>query len=195
MQVSEWNEEWSSFSDAELVRLYREGNENAFRQLVNRYFLIVKKMAADYAVQGAETEDLTQEGLIALHQAVQRYDESAGAGFKTFADVCIRNRMRSVIRREFTQKSRANRHTSSIEDAGEMPSALDDNPEDAIIGKENLRQLEEYLRDHLTPAENNVLSCYLSGMSYDAIAKKLGISRKSCDNAMQRVRKKLKERY
>lgn len=181
-------------SDAGLVRLCREGNEPAFRQLVGRFFLTLRKKAADSAGCPADVDDLVQEGLIALHYAVCTYDENGGASFATYANVCIRNRIVSAVRREKSLKNRLNGSASSIEQAGDVPALPECDPLNAVIFNEELRLLEAFLRKELSPVESEVLEAYLEGLSYDEIAVRLGITKKACDNAMQRVRRKLRQR-
>ena len=184
-----------SLSDTELLRRYRAGDQSAFHQLANRFFLVLKKKAAAYSRGGTEADDLVQEGLIGLHNAVLTFDEGGGASFRTYADVCIRNRMISSLRRSGYGRDRMNGTVASIEEVEELESPPESDPLNAVILKEDLNALEGYLREQLSPAESRVLDLYLSGLSYEEIAKRLGITRKSCDNAMQRVRKKLRQRY
>lgn len=181
-------------SDVQLLRRYRTGDQSAFYQLANRFFLILRNKAAAYS-GGADTDDLVQEGLIGLNNAALTYDENASASFRTYADACIRNRMLSALRRSSPEKERMNGTVTSIEEAKELESPPECDPLNAVIVKEELQALESYLREQLSPAESRVLDLYLLGLGYDEIAERLGITRKSCDNAMQRVRKKLRERY
>lgn len=192
MQRGEQESALAALSDDELVRRCKENDEEAFRLLMNRCFLLLKKRAADYAVRGAEAEDLMQEGLIALHNATRTYDENGKASFRHYADVCISNRLCSIVRHVYSGKNKVNTLTEPIEEAEGISTGTADDPQDTVIRQEELAMLEQYLHDNLTKIEGQVLSCYLDGLSYEAIARKLSISRKSCDNAMQRVRRKLR---
>lgn len=192
MQRGEPDNALAELNDDELVRRCRENDEEAFRLLMNRCFLLLKKRAADYAVRGAEAEDLMQEGLIALHKATRTYDENGQASFRHYADVCISHRMCSVVRHAYSGKDKAHTLAAPIEEAESLPTGAADDPQDTVIRQEELAALERYLQENLTRTESQVLACYLDGLSYEAIAKKLSISRKSCDNAMQRVRRKIR---
>ncbi len=194
MLGNELSDNYDNISDAQLVRLYREGSESAFRQLAGRFFLTLRKRAADNAKCAADIDDLMQEGLIGLHYAALSFNENGGASFLTYANVCIRNRIISAVRHEKSLKNSINSAASSIEEAGDVPALPEQDPLNAVIIKEELRALGEYLDKNLSESESAVLELYLDGRSYDEIAEKLGISRKSCDNAMQRVRKKLRQR-
>ena len=187
-------DELNTLSDTELVRRARAGDDAAFRKLSERCFLTIRKRASVLVSSGAEMDDLMQEGLIALHQAVMSYDEDGKASFRTYSEVCIRNRMISAVRRENSGVHQSKVSIAPIEEAEHLPDLPETDPQNALIDRESLRELEEYLEKHLTKTESSVLNCYLSGMTYDETASFLGISRKSCDNAMQRVRRKLRER-
>ena len=194
MQQGITNGQAESLSDEQLVLLCREGDDAAFRLLAARFFLTLSKKAVDYSRRGAETDDLVQEGLIALHEAVSGYREDRGASFRTYADVCIRNRMISALRRINARRNRINDEAASIEEADLLPSPPENDPQNAVIIAEELKALQDHLRNSLSQTESAVLRLYFEGMTYEQIAERLGISRKSADNAIQRVRKKIRNR-
>ena len=186
-----WFDNAQSQDDSELCRLCRQGDENAFRVIASRYFLLLKKSASKYAESAADSDDFLQEGLIALHDAAMTYDENAGAAFRTYAGVCVRNRMISALRHQQAMKKKS-MVASSIEEAENVPSSPESDPLNAVIMSEELDHFYGFLRERLSSNEEKVLDLYLEGLSFDEIAQRLGVSRKSCDNAMQRVRKTLR---
>ena len=186
------DEDLKSYSDAALVSLYRSGEQKAFQQLAVRYFLSLKKRVAAFVCNEAESDDLFQESLLGLHDAVCSYDENGGASFRTYSDICIRNRLVSYIRRLRSAKNAPQSRRATIEEADSLPSSPESNPENAMIDVEELHSLEQYIRNNLSSAEATVLELYISGRTYDEISAALNISKKSCDNAMQRIRRKLR---
>ena len=66
------------------------------------------------------------------------------------------------------------------------------NPEELMIDQENLTSMEEEISRKLSRFEKEVLNLYLSGMNYSQIAETLGKGSKTTDNALQRIRKKIK---
>lgn len=182
-------DERTGLTDTELITLYQNGDQTAFQQLAVRYMFVIRRKSADLFGKGMEADDLMQEGFLALHSAVNTYRESSGASFATYAGVCIRNRLISAVRSANTAKNgvRAEPLTEDV------PVPSDSQPENAFVIKEDFERLNRYIGNSLSRTEMQVLSLYLDGSSYDEIAKKLGISKKSCDNAMQRVRRKLKD--
>ncbi len=181
-------------SDEELVCLYNNGSQSAFQQLAVRYIFVIRNKSSDLYNQGVETDDLLQEGLLGLHNAVRSFRSDGDASFRTYAGVCIRNRLVSAVRSANAEKNKINNTTFSIDEAEGIPLPSDFEPENAVILKEELTALINDIKNKLSATELSVLLCYLEGMSYEHMAAKLNMTRKSCDNAMQRVRKKLKIR-
>ena len=68
------------------------------------------------------------------------------------------------------------------------------NPEELIIGQEDLNSIHHKIDEVLSGLEQEVLRAYLDGKSYQEIADNLGRHVKSIDNALQRVKRKL-EKY
>ena len=67
------------------------------------------------------------------------------------------------------------------------------NPEELVIDKENVDRLEMLIERELSSFEKQVLDLYLTGMRYQQIAKVLGRDDKSTDNALQRIKTKLRK--
>ena len=85
-------------SDEELCALAAAGSREAEELLVARYNRLVRSCARPYFLTGGDSEDLTQEGMVGLLKAVREYDASKEASFRTFAEICIRNRLYSALR-------------------------------------------------------------------------------------------------
>ena len=66
-------------------------------------------------------------------------------------------------------------------------------PEEMVIDRENVAQLERTIEKELSSFEKQVLDLYMTGMGYQQIAKVLGKYDKSTDNALQRIKTKLKK--
>lgn len=202
MAVFTFNEtdDFSSLSDDELCELIKNGNEEAFDQLVIRYIPILRAKSSFHIRFGLEAEDLFQEALLALHNAAKSYNSKAGATFKTFASICIDRSLFSICKSALCKKRLPHSKILSLsllnDYSGINKLAISDSnidPEQIIIDKEQLRSRKDFIRNKLTNLEYNALLLYIGGASYDNIAKKLSISFKSVDNALQRCRKKLKK--
>ena len=89
---------YDGLQDNDLQKLAAEGDSNAEEELVSRYMRLVRVCARPLFLAGGESEDLIQEGMFGLLSAVRRYKPGYNASFKTFAEWCIRNRLRSAVK-------------------------------------------------------------------------------------------------
>ncbi len=183
-------EEWSS---AQLARRVRQGDADAFTALSARYLWLVRAKAHRFSgTHAPEVEDLTQEGLWGLYTAAVSFDERAGASFSTYAGVCIYNRMASAVRRYGSSGNRTLNESVSLDSDDMAFTVAGEDPGAALELREWLHQLRQRLEASLSPLERRVLALYLSGCPRRELPEKLGVSQKSCDNALHRVRSKLR---
>jgi len=154
----------------------------------------IKKRASRIKSVGLAYEDLVQEGLIGLLNAIDRFDETKGAAFETFAITCIDNRILSALRADARKKNQPLNNYISIFDDTEQPLYTPDSssPENLVIIREEIKNIQNNIRENLSSFEKKVLALYLDGYSYLAISELLSSSPKSVDNALQRARRKLK---
>ena len=192
-------QQYNNLSDRELARLFLSGDEDAAVTLISRYLPLVRSRASAFASAGDSFEDLCQEGAIGLLAAMRGYDPEKSS-FATFARLCID---RVLISAERLKTRRKNIPENSIiaidgdedDNLNEKLSSGDVNdPEAIIIRREDYMRLMLKVANELTPLESKVLNLYVSGNSYGEIAKRLDISSKAVDNALQRIRRKLKKK-
>lgn len=184
-EINRMVEDYSSYSDSELLILSRKSHD-AMREMIVRHSRLVRVCARPLFLAGGDNEDLVQEGMIGLLDAIRSYDPELGASFEAFAALCIRRRMISAVRAA-TALKHAPLNESVPYDA-RLPAASD--PEAELIGREGLRELTDALQASLSPTERTVLSLYLEGCSYREISQRVGKPPKSVDNAVQRIRRK-----
>lgn len=183
-----------NYSDTRLVELYNSGNSGVFTVLTDRYSKLIRSVTSKYKISGLESEDLTQEGLLGLLSAVKTYKADQGTSFKTYAGICINRRIITLLKRSDNNKSKALNDYVSLYDENIEESVSEEgvNPEENFIGKESLMSLKRSISECLSKRENRVLDLYLAGESYSYIANELSISSKAVDNALQRIRRKLR---
>ena len=179
-------------SDEELVALCKSGDEEAYSALIGRWLFAVRSRASIYDKSGIDFEDLVQEGFIGLMNAVKAYDNDFGASFSTFAFLCIDRKILDAVKKSLGKKQIPKHALVFLEDNFDLESDKSVNPESVIISQENIAILKQRIAEKLSDREREVLNLYLSGYSYQGIAEKLKCTLKSVDNAMQRLRKKLK---
>jgi len=192
MQDFEISEKYKLITDEELVILYRNGVQDAFTAIAVRYVYVIRRLASGFSNMSVEFDDLLQEGNIGLVNAVNTYKNGGTAAFRTYAGVCIRNRMISVVRKANSSLNSINNEALPLSEQTEVLSAPDTEPESFVDSVERTKEIFRVIRENLSELERNVLSLYIDGKRYEEIAADLGITVKVCNNAMQRVRKKLR---
>ncbi len=176
-------------TDEKLVEEYKKGNKEVFNQIYERYKNAILSYSHSVYCIGADIEDVIQEGMLGLYKAVEYYNGKSS--FKTFAFTCIKTNIITAVKKYFTNKSQPLNNSVSLEECERELQRVQENIEDKIIFKERLDNLLENLREKLSPFEQSVLNLFLEGYSYSEIAKELNKSAKTCDNALQRIRKKI----
>ena len=198
-------QEYDNVSDEELIVLLRDGETRITDYIIEKYKDLVRRKTKSMYILGADHDDLLQEGMIGLFKAIRDYDAGRDASFYTFAELCITRQVYTALQASNRKKhSFLNTYVSLYEgkDAKddeplELIQALVSNdtrnPEEMVIDRENLEHLENCIEQELSPFEKQVLELYLTGMSYTEIARVLGKTDKATDNAMQRVKAKIKK--
>ncbi|KYH35175.1 RNA polymerase sigma-H factor [Clostridium tepidiprofundi DSM 19306] len=190
--------------DEEIVIKAKEGDVRAQEYLINKYQNFVKSKAKSYFLIGADKEDIYQEGMIGLYKAIRDYKKDKLSSFKAFAELCVTRQIITAIKTATRQKHiPLNTYVSlnkPIYDEESDRTLLDvisgvkiTDPEELIISKEEVTNIEHEISKILSDLEMEVLMSYLDGKSYQEIACDLDRHSKSIDNALQRVKRKLEK--
>lgn len=157
--------------------------------LLSRYLRLIRFHAGKLS-GGADVDDLVQEGLIALLKAIPQFDAERDVRFSAFAQTCILNRMRSFVQKEIRNAAPMEDLVQVLEEQGELIDP--DTPESILIEKENFAHCRMQVMALLSDREWEILQCVMNGASYAETAARLEISPKAVDNAMQRIRRKMR---
>jgi len=203
------DKEYCNIADEELLIRLRAGEEKIIDYIMNKYKNLVRGKAKSMFLVGADQEDLIQEGMIGLFKAIRNYDSKKEASFYTFADLCISRQLSTAIQSSRRQKheplnsyiSIDENRTRDFDDTGKREDAFlrdflsseEQNPEEVVIDNENVAGLKETIERELSDFEKKVLDSYIKGKSYGQIAKELGKDEKATDNALQRVKTKIRK--
>mgnify|MGYP002572546625 FL=1 len=195
----------SERADEALCTLAASGDRIAEEALVMRYHRLVRICARPYFLAGGDSEDLIQEGMVGLLAAIREYDSGKAASFRTFAEVCIKNRLISVIKAAARDKHIPLNNYVSFETplfsgngdhyAYGAADQLQEDPEAILLGREAFQERMRALEGQLSGFEASILRLYLNGLSYSEIAAEVNKSPKSGDNAVQRIRRKLAQHH
>lgn len=177
------------FSDNELVALAVSGNAEAFPVLLKRYSHRISEKAKTFCfTQGVEADDFYQEGVIGFYSAIFSFDTSKSNNFSSYAMVLSEQAMQRYYNSVNRQKHIPLKNYVKIEDLTEVESK-NPSPEDMIL----LKEQQNALFDSLSEFELAVAKSYLLGFSRKAIAENLNCELKQIDNAVQRIRQKIKK--
>ncbi|MBQ7969029.1 MAG: sigma-70 family RNA polymerase sigma factor [Clostridia bacterium] len=169
-----------------LISLARAGDENSFSDLTELYKPLIESMGKTYAKKCTSElyseEDFIQEATLGLYTAVRTYIDSDKVTFGLYAKVCIRNRLVSLLR---SANKKVKKQETTKNDLGE--------PVHRLLEKENTNQIEKKIQSVLSDLEWSVFSLYIQKKSYIEIAEILGKSVKTVDNAVYRMKTKLKQ--
>lgn len=198
---------YENIPDEELILRLRDGEAEIMDYICDKYKNLVRSKARSMFILGGDNDDLIQEGMLGLFKSVRDYDAGRDASFFTFADLCISRQMYTAVQASGRKKhmplnsyisiyggepdSENGENTPALEDMISAGSASD--PEQQMIDQESLENLEVMIEQELSNFEKQVLDLYLTGMNYTQIAKVLGKDAKSTDNALQRIKSKLKK--
>lgn len=206
MQVEkryESKDRYDQMTDEELVALAQSGETQAEEYLIRKYERMVQVWSRPYFLQGAEDDDLLQEGRIGLFKAIRDFSHGS-SNFWSFAKLCIIRNIISAIKGTTRQKhiplnSYTSLYKSVYDSEGDraLLEVITDNkvvdPEAIVIDREKLKSTKYFISMALSEFEYKVFILYLNGLSYKEMAERLHTHTKSVDNALCRVKSKIQK--
>ena len=195
---------YDNYNDYELLYMIAEKNEDAEKILyekyrpiveikVNKYKLLAKRVGLDY-------NDLLQEGMVGLVDAINSYKDNKSSTFKSYANVCIERQILTILsyarRKKHIYLNNSFSLDEVIDDSGRTLSDLLEGSVDpsVIIEKdEEEKILYDRIESDFSEFEKSVFELKMLGLEYKEIADLLDKSYKSVDSALQRIRFKLRK--
>lgn len=203
-QLEKEIESFQMLGDDEVLLLIEQGDSRALEFLIYKYKHLVRTRSQTYFLIGGEKEDIIQEGLIGLYNAICNFDGEKISSFKQFADLCITRQIITAIKAATRQKHiPLNSYVSldkpiydedsswTLIDTIAESKAID--PQTILINHEKLIHIELHLLESLSEFERRVLRLYIDGYTYQEISEELKRHVKSIDNAIQRIKRKLEK--
>ncbi len=167
-----------------------EYSAEEIEKILTGYKPLVLKLAKGYYIQGGDIEDLIQEGMIALYRSIFSYDKSRSA-FETYAYIAISSRLKNVVKSSCSKNNMLLSEAGSLDDERDIASEI--SIEDEYMLKEEMSLFRIKLEEMLSPLEFEVVELFLKHMTYEEIAIRCNIPKKSVDNALSRAKKKIAE--
>lgn len=181
-----------SLTDEELAVLAANGDDESMALLISAITPIAK--AKGYALADARVagEDLTQEGMLGFLEAVKGFDPEKGSSFRAYAETCINNRILSAVRASYNNKNAALSSAVPLEDDAAEISGDEFDPAKILSSKYEFEYITGLIKSNLSDFERQVIVLRFLNQSYSEISARLGCSEKAVDNALQRIRKKMR---
>lgn len=200
-----------NLKEEELILRAQNGDDEAMNKLLSHYKTLVLSVTRKYFLINNEPSDLVQEGMIGLFNAIRSFDKSSHVSFYSYARLCIKRQVQSAVISNNRLKNQMLNTYFSINNQGKIlltesrgDEKLNDEdngfyleskgftPEENVVFKEKLEETEDKIEKALSTYEKEVLRLYMSGLNYTQIAIKLKKDAKSIDNALSRIKIKLK---
>lgn len=183
-----------NLSDEELARLAANGDDESMALLISKIMPVARAKAVRHGSPRLSSDDLIQEGMLGFLDAVKSFRSEKGVPFKSYAEICINNRILSAVRVNLNLKNAALTNAVSINEEGD--ELLHESGDPAFIVTENdgSEYLKKIIASSLSDFERQVIELRLLDKSYAETALVLGCSEKAVDNAIQRIRKKIRSK-
>lgn len=194
--------------DEQLIELYKQGNQDAFNLLLSRYEGYIRYLSQFFFARGITQDDLFQEGSIGLYQALFRYDPDRGVRFSPYAKMHIKNTMINAVKKARRKKQQLLNLSAALdlkydEDDVKCPPLLETvdsrepTPEQLYFNEieiqEKSKKVDEF-QQHLTSLEQRVFVVFITHHgTYKQVSEQLSLPVKSIDNAMARIKNKIKK--
>lgn len=179
----------------ELIKSVRCGNQESFSQMLDLYeplfASLLAKFKSDFCNE-QDIEDMRQEITVVFYNSILSYDiGQSEVDFGLYAKICMTNALITQIRK-MKRHNGALAVSTTEEDFLSHVSEEDNNPASGLIRNEEINELNQRIERVLSEFENRVWRLYMSGYSTREIALMLSKGEKSVDNAIFRIRQKLK---
>ena len=181
-----------SLTDEELAILAANGDDESMALLISAVTPIAKAKGYAHADDRVAGEDLTQEGMLGFLEAVKGFNPEKGSSFKAYAETCINNRIISAVRASYNNKNAALSSAVPLDDGAEEMSGDELDPAKIISSKDEFEYITGLIKSNLSDFEKQVVILRFLNFSYSEVSAQLGCSEKAVDNALQRIRKKMR---
>ena len=173
---------------SDLILKVREGSDAAFSELIHRYLPMIKKVTAGFSGSGIRSDEAFCEASVAFYKAAKTYDITrSDVTFGLYARICVYRRLCDLVGKE---KGNEDLFSDLDVDAISVQSGIESN----LVTRERMESALLFAKSLLSEYEYKVFVLHLEGYTTASIARALGKSAKSVDNAKARAIKHLREK-
>jgi RNA polymerase sporulation-specific sigma factor len=181
----------------EILSRARQSDKEAFDVIIKEYSSFIHTIGGRFFLPGGSSEDIFQEGLIGLHEAVSKFDPSISHSFEKYASFCIRNSILASLKKATQKKQKILNESASIQgtatESGESNLLVEENFEGSLVLRLVLENFLNTTEGSLSAVEYKVLIAKVAGYATDEIIDMFKLTKKQVENAIFRARNKLKE--
>ena len=196
---------YKGVNDYELLYLVGENNEEVYNSIYAKYKPLIHKMAKtlceNYKSALVEYDDLFQEGMYGLNNAIKNFNGKSGSLFYTLAKLCISREMNGYITKMLRGKniilSSAVSFDTPISKNGFIVEDTLYSHDDSVEFKFESIEMEKYILDLKYELKDEYMPVYelkLNGFSNAAIANLLDLRYKDVDNYLRSIKRTLRRK-
>lgn len=197
--------DYSEYSRDELIKLSQEGDQLAISTLITSHKDFLGRMSNKYILNSGDKDDIEQLATIAFWDAIQSYNPETSGDFEAYAGMIIKRKLTDELRKDSAEKRKLNNLANSLEDTladdgeggestvGDTIASPDLSPEEQFLGKEGAKELMRFMRDKFSERERDVVLRHIRGDKISQIAEETGMSYKSVENTLMRIKNKLND--
>jgi RNA polymerase sporulation-specific sigma factor len=192
--------------EIELIERIKANDEESLQELISAYqriiWSIIYKCVHFPIPHDLDKQDLYQEALIGLMNAIKHHDPRFEVQFSSFASKCIENEVRSYLRKHRSQNRQMlnqavslDMHVSEDENLTLLDTISCSTKEFDPVFKSDIAWVKDQIpsiREHLSDTEWNVFQNYHLGYTYREIGKQFDLTDKDVDNTIQKIKKKIR---
>lgn len=196
---------YKGVNDYELLYLVGENNEEVYNSIYAKYKPLIHRMAKtlceNYKSALVEYDDLFQEGMYGLNNAIKSFNGKSGSLFYTLAKLCISREMNGYVAKMLRGKnmilSSAVSFDTPISKNGFVVEDTLYSHDDSVELQFESIEMEKYILDLKYELKDEYMPVYelkLNGFSNAAIANLLDLRYKDVDNYLRSIKKTLRRK-
>ena len=184
--------ESSPWDESRLVSLLKQGREDAYRVLIQKYQKLVFRIAYGITFDQEESLDITQEVFLKVYQNIHRFEQKSK--LSTWLHRITVNEGLNWKRR-WKRRLRWRHHSfeEAFQQDSHEPESDEEGPEDRYLKKEFSRKIQDVLLKLPEDARTVFVLKEMEGLSYEEIAETLNIKRGTVSSRLFYARKRLKD--
>lgn len=177
----------------DLVVRAQDQDTDSIEELIEEYSRFVYQIGKKFFLPGSSKEDLIQEGMIGLFNAIANYDSRYKTSFDDYASLSIRNRILRAVRMATQLKQKVLSDAYSLDEDpffyASMYAEMD--VEEQVLGQMSVGEMYQSFKNILSPMEYDIISMKIADASVDEMAAQHRLSKKQVENALFRARRKI----